>query len=282
MTINQHFHQFLLSALLMGVLGLANAASNEATASTQTQAAGATDNSTGNTGTEEPAPVPAIDIRGKPHGLYDPHGKLDPERLIRVALQHEQEGRYAMALKTLDEGIGKFPKSAQLYGVRASLLLKRQNVSEALSDLEKAVELDPNDAKLRINRALAYRSFGRYDEALKDLDIAIEKTPDYLAAYFNRGALLYAREYYDKALKDFDQCIAIDPHSPAAYFNRGSTYWQLGKADEAIADIKHFIELEKNPDWKKSAEDLLKKWDAALTKAADKPSLDKPTDSDKS
>ena len=84
-----------------------------------------------------------------PHGQQDPHGDLDPERLIKVALQHDREGRYELALKTLAEGIARFPDAAQLYGVRASLRLRNQQTSLALSDLEKAVELEPDDAAIR-------------------------------------------------------------------------------------------------------------------------------------
>ncbi|MGB5450884.1 MAG: tetratricopeptide repeat protein [Sedimenticolaceae bacterium] len=199
-----------------------------------------------------------------PHGQHDPHSTLDPERLIRVALQHESEGRLELALKTLAEGIDKFPNSAELYAVRGSLRLQMQQVSAALSDLEKAAQLDPQDAMIRVNRAQAYRSFGRYDEAMKDLDIAVEGDPNLLPARFNRGALLYAGGDFEGALLDFDQCIAIDPHASAPYFNRGSTYWELSRSDEAMADMERFIELADSDEWKQVAGDLLKNWKIAL------------------
>ena len=203
-----------------------------------------------------------------PHGQHDPHATLDPERLIKVALQHESEGRLELALKTLADGIEKFPNSAELYAVRASLRLQMQQVSAALSDLEKAVVLAPDDAMIRVNRAQAYRSFGRFEEAQKDLDIAVEEDPDMLPARFNRGALLYASGEFNQALLDFDRCIAIDPHAPASYFNRGSTYWELSRPDEAMADMQRFIELSDNEEWKKAAEALLKNWKSALEKEA--------------
>lgn len=203
-----------------------------------------------------------------PHGQHDPHATLDPKRLIKVALQHESEGRLELALKTLAEGIDKFPDSAELYAVRASLRLQMQQVSAALSDLEKAAALAPDDAMIRVNRAQAYRSFGRFEEALKDLDVAVEQDPDLLPARFNRGALLYAGGEFEKALADFERCIAIDPHAPAPYFNRGSTYWELNRSDEAMADMTRFLELSDNEEWKKAADDLLKNWKTALEKEA--------------
>lgn len=233
------------------------------------ETASAVDPDPANTRIPAATSMSTLDMSGGPHAQHNPHARLDPGQMIKVALQHETEGRHALALKTLDEAIEKHPDTAQLYGVRASLLLQDKQLSGALSDLEKAIQLNPDDAGLRINRALIYRSFGRYEEAMQDLDFAVEKAPDFLAAYFNRGALHYAREDYDAALSDFEQCIALAPHSAAPYFNRGSTYWQLGKPAEAIGDMEHFIELEKNPEWQKSARDLLEKWNSALSASND-------------
>ena len=55
------------------------------------------------------AAVPKAPKPVGPHGQHDPHSTLDPERLIKVALQHESEGRLELALKTLADGIDKFP-----------------------------------------------------------------------------------------------------------------------------------------------------------------------------
>lgn len=205
---------------------------------------------------QAPAPKPA-----GPHGQQDPHATLDPERLIKVALQHEGEGRLELALKTLADGIERFPDAAQLYAVRASLRLQMQQVSAALSDLEKAVELAPDDARIRVNRAQAYRAFGRYDEAMRDLDHAVDQEPDLLPARFNRGALLYARGDFDRALVDFEHCLAVDPHSPAPYFNRASTYWELGQPELALKDLERFLEVSDNAEWKEAAADLKKQWE---------------------
>ena len=195
-----------------------------------------------------------------PHGSYDPHASLGDASMIKVALQHQLEGRPELAMQTLAEAIDRYPQSAQVYAVRASLLLQANDVSGALQDLEKAVTLAPDDASIRVNRAQAYRSFGRNDEAMSDLNHAVSVSPDLMAARFNRGVMYVARNEFDKALLDFDQCIAIDPHTAGPYFNRASTYYSLGRKKDAVADLKHFLKLTDNDAWKKSAQDLLKSW----------------------
>lgn len=226
------------------------------------------------TGSSQPLTLQSImppSHKGKPsgpHGQQDPHGQLGADSLVKVALQHASEGRYELALKTLAEGIARYPIAPELYAVRASLRLQHQQTSLALADLEKAVALAPDDARIRVNRAQAYRAFGRFEEALSDLDVAIAAQPDLIPARFNRGALLYAKGDFDKALLDFEHCIAVDPHAPAPYFNRASTYWELGRSDDAMGDLKRFVELADNDEWKKAAQTLMQNWQTALAKEA--------------
>ena len=219
----------------------------------------------GGTGAGEPASPAAA--RG-PHAQHDPHGSLGPEAMVKVALQHQEEGRPAEALRTLDEGVARFERDAELRAVRGSLLLASGQVARALEDLELAHKLRPGDAAVLTNRAQAYRRFGRQQEALADLDRAVELDPDLLAARFNRGAMLHAQGEYERALTDFDQCIALDPHAPAAYFNRASTHEALGARDRAVADLQRFKELTDNPEWQGTADQLLQVWGATPAESA--------------
>ncbi len=214
-------------------------------------------------------------VRG-PHGQYNPHATLGPESLIKVALQHQQEGRTPLAMQTLDEAIARYGDNADLYAVRGSLYLQQQKYANALEDLEKAATLAPKDARILVNRAQAYLQFGRKKEAMADLDRAIELQPDNLSARFNRGVLRVKAARNQEALQDFDRCIAVDPHTPAPYFNRAMVYDILGRRKDAEADLKRFIELSKNEKWKQSAQAILKRWSTGqVAKSADKPAESK-------
>jgi tetratricopeptide (TPR) repeat protein len=217
----------------------------------------------GATATSAPAILtPAVPARpGRPHSpSYDPHGKLDPETQIQIALQHKLEGRPQEALTTLGLAIVNSPDNARLYAVRGSLLLEQGRITPALSDLEKAVKLDPNDAEALTNRAQAYRRFGRMDQALADLDRAIEVEPNLIAARFNRSAMRYGKRDFRGALEDLDHCIAIDPHLPGPYFNRAVVSDALGDRQSARADLKRFLQIEENEDFREQAQEVLDLW----------------------
>jgi tetratricopeptide (TPR) repeat protein len=126
-----------------------------------------------------PAVTPPAGATGavpvKPHGAYDPHAALDPERLAEVAVQHRAEGRLPEAMETLNEAIGRFPEDPELRSVRGSLFLEQDRVTDALGDFEASLQMRPDDARPLVNRSQAYRRFGRDDEALTDLDRAVEQ-----------------------------------------------------------------------------------------------------------
>jgi tetratricopeptide (TPR) repeat protein len=158
-------------------------------------------------------------LTGKRHsGGYNPHGKLPPDQLINVPLQHLQEGRPNDALHELDRGIVQYGTHAELFSVRGSLLLQMGRISEALRDFESALAINPDDPTTLTNRAETYRQLCRIEEALKDLDRTLTLNPDLHAARFNRGSIYYTSNKFDKAQVDFEQCIAIEPPCPGTLF----------------------------------------------------------------
>jgi tetratricopeptide (TPR) repeat protein len=196
----------------------------------------------------------------KPHAGGDPHAKLTPKQLMKVVLQHHDEGRYDIARIRLNQAINKYPKNDELLALRASLLMQENKNSDALRDLESAIITNPNNPEYYLNRYVLYHRFWRFDEALKDLNKAIELDGGFLAAYFNRGSFYFSKAEFDKALEDFNQCVAISPHTAACYFNRASTYKEIGKHNLAVADLEHFLTLNPQQKWQDSAKQLLDKW----------------------
>ena len=197
------------------------------------------------------------------HGVYDPHATLKPEQHIQVALQHKAEGRLHEAMRALARAMEQYPDKQDLYGIRASFYMEKNQLSEALQDLEQGLKIAPEDARLLTNRAQVYRQFGQIEQALHDLNTAIQSNPNLLAAHFNRGAIYYSSNEFKKALADFDACIAIDPHTAAPYFNRASTRQAVGHLAGAKEDLNRFIELSENEQWKTAARELLSRWEKA-------------------
>ncbi len=195
--------------------------------------------------------------RAGAHRPKDPHLDLSPNGMIRVALQHQSEGRPALAVSTLSDGLKRYPGNGDLLNVRGSLLLQQGKSAAALRDLEAAVGVTPNNPAIYINRAQAYRRFNNHAKALADLDKAIELAPDSLAARFNRGSMYFNASRFKAALSDFEHCVAVDPHAPPPWFNLAITREQLGDRRGAVSDLKRFLELAKTKEWRDMAEKKL-------------------------
>ena len=217
------------------------------------------------TGGLQPMHVDPLDA-GRAAALHrgpNPHAQLSPEQHMEVAAQHMAAGRYPQAMAVLTQALSKYPGHAELYNMRAALELEQQDIKGALADMEQAVRLAPENPLYRVMRAQLYLRFERKEEALQDLDAAVLLDPDLVPARFNRGALLANLGKEREALADFDHCIAVEPHLPAPWFNRGSMHWALGEKEKAREDIRHFVQLAREPAWKKAGEELLKAWEQA-------------------
>ncbi len=206
-----------------------------------------------------------VDSLKGPHDAYNPHSQLTPEQLVKVALQHHQEGRPTEAIDTLDDAIKQYPDDSQLLFVRSQISGILGNTTAALRDVEQAITLSPDVAVYHVNRAQLYRKFGRYEEALSDLDKAISLDQNLLAAYFNRGALRYNDNDLEGALKDFNECIAINPHASAPYFNRATVLSELKRMEDALADIDRFMQISDSQDWKEIAQQMKDQWQSTDT-----------------
>ena len=200
-------------------------------------------------------------------GGKDPHGKLDEEKLLTLALQHLYAGKEAEAVKTLDMGISRNPRFHKFYGLRASIHLSKSRFGSALGDLKEALALNPDDAMLLVHRALAYRGFGSNQQALADLNRAIELKPDMMTAWYNRAALNVKLNQMELAVKDFRKAASIAPKEPAPSFNLAMGLHSLGRKQEAIAEMKRLQGFAPSAEWKRMAASQLKKWN--LGKEAD-------------
>lgn len=202
----------------------------------------------------KPLPLPAAP------GGKDPHGKLDSDKLLNLALQHLYAGKEAEAIKTLDMGISRNPRFHKFYGLRASIHLSKSRFGSALGDLKEALTLNPDDAMLLVHRALAYRGFGSNSQAMADLNRAIELKPDMMVAWYNRAALNVKLNQMEQAARDFRKASEIAPKEPAPSFNLATALAALGRKDEAIKEMKRLQGFAPSAEWKRMAKSHLTRW----------------------
>lgn len=193
-------------------------------------------------------------------GGKDPHGALDADKLLDLALRHLYAGKEAEAIKTLDMGISRNPRFHKFYGLRASIHLSKSRFGSALGDLKEALALNPDDAMLLVHRALAYRGFGNNSQAMVDLNKAIELKPDMMIAWYNRAALNVKLNKMDMAVKDFRKATEIAPKESVASYNLAMALEAAGKREDAMKEMTRLLGFTTSDHWKKTARSQLNKW----------------------
>ncbi len=145
----------------------------------------------------------------------------------------------AKALEVLDTNVSRYPKTADSYYARGSLVVYVLGTGEkAVPDLVKAIELDPNNAEYYHVLALAYFKMKNTPQALYVFNKAIELNPDNPVSYINRG-VFYGSSLNDSAsaMLDYNKALEI-----ATATNNGA-YKKLSRqlitfAQESIATQK--------------------------------------------
>ena len=116
------------------------------------------------------------------------------------------------ALKTISEGVAKFPANPDLRGQEIKFYLMAGKDNEIIGKLESAVAGDPKNKELCFYAGLSFTRVGDASAA------KAAKTKDAAAkAAANKAAL----DYYSKAADYYKKAIAIDPNYLDANLNLG-------------------------------------------------------------
>lgn len=137
----------------------------------------------------------------------------------------------------------------------------KQDLDGALADYNEAIRLDPNLAVAYLSRGTVYLSKNDLDKGIEDLtkaiDLKLSKVEDQSKAFTNRAAAYSAKNDFDKALTDVEEAIKIKSDYAKGYLVRGTVRQNKGDNEGAIADFNKVIELAKDSEEAKAAQQFL-------------------------
>ena len=106
-----------------------------------------------------------------------------------VAKLQQETGDVDGAIKTLNDGLKKYPEDQTLLTSSINIYLKEDRVDEALANLNAAIENDPNNSSFYFARGTLFDKKGENENAEKDYKTAIDLNPDSYDANYNLGAM---------------------------------------------------------------------------------------------
>jgi tetratricopeptide (TPR) repeat protein len=117
----------------------------------------------------------------------------DPAAYRNLGLAYKKQGKTDDAKKTIDEGLTKFPKDANLLVEKINFFLENSQYTDALTYVNNLLEVEPkNDGALFI-KGLAYEKIGNEDSVVYYYLKSAEINPKNVKPWNNLGALYVAK-----------------------------------------------------------------------------------------
>ena len=208
---------------------------------------------------------------------------LPQSLLLRLSLAKvfDTQNKTDEALAVYGEILNDDPFQINALLMKADLLDKKQNTSEAIRTLEKAYAVAPQLVELNYNLAFKYAqssnpkviqlcdslikkdslkilpepyyfkgvyyyNTGNKSKALDLFSLAIQRDFNFLDAYIEKARILYEMKEYNKAFSTVQRAASITPTFADAYYWMGKCQEAVGNKDEARLNYQRAYGLDKS------------------------------------
>lgn len=185
-------------------------------------------------------------------------GYAENEIYQRLCHEYEQLEDSVNLIKTMKEGVIKFPGDEFFLMNLINISLSTGNIGDAVALLKDAVEQTPNSAQLHNVLGQVYEAEKNIDSAIESLKKAAEMEPDnaeYLShigrVYYNLGVdtrakadenitndklysaeLKKAQDYFKEAIPYFERSYELNPKNNNTIYALRSIYYSLNMNEE--------------------------------------------------
>jgi predicted O-linked N-acetylglucosamine transferase (SPINDLY family) len=161
---------------------------------------------------------------------------------LRIAIAHQQAGRYALAEQVCRQILAAVPDHAETWDRLGLIAHDQGRHQQALTFLDEALRLAPTLAHVHNNRGMVCRALGRIDEAVASYEHALRLNPDAPQTWYNLGNLRRAVGELVRAVDCYHRALRLKPDYTMAELNLGTALQDQGQPDLAIACYQRVIE----------------------------------------
>ena len=170
---------------------------------------------------------------------YEEGVQKDPKKK-NTYLKHEieayvRQNKLPQAYARNDEILRSDPKDPEARGLKATFLLDKGDITQAMTELQSVVTAKPGNFVAHFNLGRAHFARGEYEQARQEFDRAIELRPDYVPARLARTQVALLRGDNDAALHDSDDLLRMAPNSVQGKVMKAASLQRLQKYDDARA-----------------------------------------------
>ena len=170
---------------------------------------------------------------------HDPAHKTEYEkRVIDVMIR---EGKVKEAYDKNLDLLKESPKDPDARGIKASFLLDKGDVNQALTELQAVVTAKPENFVARFNLGRAHFAKGQYEQALQQFSEAVKLRPDYIRPRLAMTQVALMQGNNDLALRLAQETLKYSPDNPSARLMQASALMRLKRMPESHAVLESLL-----------------------------------------
>lgn len=166
--------------------------------------------------------------------------------LVLLYLDLEQ---YEEALKYIEIGIAKFPKSSSLSSVKGLIKARQKNYYKAIENYTRAIILNSNNREAYFNRSIAYNEINENSKAMKDLFYLIEINQQGDDVFTNIGYTFFQEKKYKEALKYYKKALNENEFNKEALLGKLNVYEKTNQKELSKELLDEYLLKNKSADW---------------------------------
>lgn len=159
----------------------------------------------------------------------------DPSVLLSNVGVHYKAGRFAQALKGLEQFLALQPGRADVSGMAGMIAFDLEKFDKAVKYYDRAVALDGTNAKTQFGLALAHKSQGNFESAAKAGRRAVDLSDNAAEPVRVLIELLWALGETRDIPALCQKLLALEPNNIEAAMFEGMACYHQGDADKARA-----------------------------------------------
>ncbi len=169
----------------------------------------------------------------------DPAHKVDYQKRIIEAYIHDN--KTAQAYEKNLEILKENPKDPEARGLKASFLLDKGDIAQAINELQSVVTARPDNFVARFHLGRAHFAKGEYEQARQQFEKSIELRPDYLPPRLAIAQVALARGDNASALKLSEEAIKMNPQSGAARLLQSAALMRLNRYGDSRTTLNSLL-----------------------------------------
>jgi tetratricopeptide (TPR) repeat protein/DNA-binding winged helix-turn-helix (wHTH) protein len=183
---------------------------------------------------------------GKPHleKAFKLTLRLSEKDKLNIAAWYAVANQdYAVAIKSFQEIVNRYPFDVESYRHLGRLLRGENRIDEAIKILKQGLLVDSEARELYNGLGGAYSELGRHHEAIAMFQHYVALSPEEPNAHDSLGMGYQWAGRYGEAIQEYQRALLLKPDFDVSVIHLANTFYQTGRYREALREYQRYIRV---------------------------------------